>query len=241
MRLLARCPRTAAAIAAVVPDLPGTGPAAANPGTGLSFYSGKASTDGHGVVRVARVARDTDGVVRSLPQGVQALALLRGSAAPSDVAFRVDGAGLTLTPDKLGGVVVTRGSVPLGRIHAPWAVDATGRSLPTSYHVRGQTVIQHVDTASAVYPVVADPHFTFGWTGATAYFNRQETRDIAFGLGGTAAAAILLPPGFDVVVPVALGAAAAEAGVAENHGYCLYVHNTTPGVYKGSQGDGYCR
>jgi hypothetical protein len=66
-------------------------------------------------------------------------------------------------------------SVTLGNIEAPWAVDARGKSLSTSYTLRGRTLIQNVDTDGAQFPVVADPTITFGLAGATdgpgAYWN----------------------------------------------------------------------
>ncbi len=46
---------------------------------------------------------------------------------------------------------------------APWAKDATGRSLPTWYTVgTGHILVQHVDTHRAVFPIAADPRLTFG-------------------------------------------------------------------------------
>lgn len=39
----------------------------------------------------------------------------------------------------------------------PWAVDADGVELPTSYRVEGDELIQVVDTSAAAFPVVADP------------------------------------------------------------------------------------
>jgi hypothetical protein len=46
-------------------------------------------------------------------------------------------------------------------------VDADGTSLPTSYEVLGESLVQHVDTTGATYPVVADPNLTFGlWNSA---------------------------------------------------------------------------
>jgi hypothetical protein len=42
-------------------------------------------------------------------------------------------------------------------IEAPWAVDAKGARLPTSYTIQGEHLTQHVDTAGATFPVIADP------------------------------------------------------------------------------------
>ncbi|WP_127549896.1 hypothetical protein [Actinoplanes sp. OR16] len=49
--------------------------------------------------------------------------------------------------------------VPAYRIDTPWAVDANGNELPTSYSVNGTTLSQTVDTLGAAFPIVADPAF----------------------------------------------------------------------------------
>ena len=41
----------------------------------------------------------------------------------------------------------------------PWAVDATGRAVPTGFSVEGTTLIQTVDTSNVVFPVLADPTY----------------------------------------------------------------------------------
>ncbi|SDS04654.1 hypothetical protein SAMN04488539_0899 [Corynebacterium timonense] len=47
----------------------------------------------------------------------------------------------------------------LGIAHAPWAVDAAGRHVPTHFEIRQGNLIQVVDHTSAnyQYPIVADP------------------------------------------------------------------------------------
>ena len=56
-------------------------------------------------------------------------------------------------------------------INRPWARDAKGVSLKTRYEARGTTLVQHVDTSNATFPVVADPWVTNGWwyTTSVAY------------------------------------------------------------------------
>lgn len=48
-------------------------------------------------------------------------------------------------------------------IETPWAVDATGASLPTYFTVVGDVITQHVDTSTAEFPVISDPSI---WTVA---------------------------------------------------------------------------
>lgn len=46
----------------------------------------------------------------------------------------------------------------VGRLDAPWAVDANGDSIPTRYQIDDHRVVQVVErTPSAAYPIVADP------------------------------------------------------------------------------------
>ncbi|KAA0017689.1 hypothetical protein FOY51_24960 [Antrihabitans cavernicola] len=52
----------------------------------------------------------------------------------------------------------------------PWAIDAAGRSLPTSYEVRGQQLVQSVDTTGAQGQIVVDPRITYG---AGIYLNAR--------------------------------------------------------------------
>ncbi len=53
---------------------------------------------------------------------------------------------------------------PLAGISAPWAVDADGTRLPTTFEVDGDRIVQVVDTSRATFPVVADPS---AWWWAT--------------------------------------------------------------------------
>lgn len=86
-------------------------------------------------------------------------------------------AGHKMEADPLGGVLVINNATGKfdGRISAPWAYDATGKALPTSFTISGDTITQHVDATGAVFPVVADPHYTWGWISGTVYFNKTET------------------------------------------------------------------
>lgn len=80
-------------------------------------------------------------------------------------------------------------------IKTPWAKDASGRSLNTSYTVEGNTLVQHVDTTNAQYPVVADPSIV-GWgfytcCAAVVYiqWSKSETKNLDKSIGQGALAA----------------------------------------------------
>ncbi|WP_150109971.1 hypothetical protein [Crystallibacter crystallopoietes] len=95
-----------------------------------------------------------------LPEGDAALAELLPTAEEVDTAA-VDAANAEAAALSAGDPVDTApaGTVALAAMPTPWAVDATGQSLPTEYKVEGDTVVQVVDTSQAVFPVVSDPWF----------------------------------------------------------------------------------
>ena len=52
----------------------------------------------------------------------------------------------------------------------PWAIDANGNEVPTSFTWQDGTLTQHVDLTSPdiAYPVVADPAWTYGYKFAVS-------------------------------------------------------------------------
>ena len=90
--------------------------------------------------------------------------------------------GATLELDDDGSIdVVDADGFTIGAFKAPWARAADGTVVETSYTVEGRTIVQSVATADeALYPVVADPEFDWGWVTGTIYFNRAETALICF-------------------------------------------------------------
>ncbi len=99
--------------------------------------------------------------------------------------------GSQLVTGSAGTMLIVHETEVIGDITAPWAVDADGTRLPTSYSsVDGTTVTQTVDTAGAAFPVVADPVVRYyrnavGILYSVWYFNRLETGALA--AGGTLA------------------------------------------------------
>ncbi|WP_422934898.1 DUF2599 domain-containing protein [Sinomonas sp. P47F7] len=71
-----------------------------------------------------------------------------------------DGFAFTPTPEG-GALVVDKAGTAVGQLASPWARDATGRDLPTSYTFEGSRMTQSVDTSdrNTQFPVVADPYF----------------------------------------------------------------------------------
>jgi hypothetical protein len=80
--------------------------------------------------------------------------------------------GYKLVPQQDGTIAIMSGpaskaptqATTLGWINAPWAMDANGNAVPTSYSVSGKVLTQTIQpNASTAYPVVADPSISFGW------------------------------------------------------------------------------
>lgn len=181
--------------------------------------------------------------VQPLKGGVQLLSVLKDSQTPSTTTYDVTlPSGAEMRLDNLGGVVVRENSIMTSRFSAPWAIDATGRSLPTHYTLSGNALAQVVDTRNATFPVVADPKWIWDWADTGYYFNRSETADLAVYSGAAAAFAAFAPPPFDVVLVIYGVVLSAKAAVANNHLHCVWINAAgAPYEYWGTAGQGYCR
>ncbi|WP_427795395.1 hypothetical protein [Clavibacter nebraskensis] len=112
-----------------------------------------------------------------LPAGIRVMSRIDDGAESTD--FRVDlPEGATLIPRDRGYVVVIgAGGTPiaLAEIEEPWAVDANGKTVHTSYRLDGDILTQSLHGSDIAYPVVADPTITVGLAGASegpgAYWN----------------------------------------------------------------------
>lgn len=141
-------------------------------------------------------------------------------------------------------------------LSAPWAKDAEGNDLATSYSIEGDAVVQTVDAAEAAFPVVADPTWTVGGARATIpsirggqadiYLNKTLSNDFTtvnnLACGSVAAVlGLIATPVGGVVAGIICAAAAAGWNIALNHNQCavLTLHATPPPrligtVYSGS-------
>ncbi|WP_299954699.1 hypothetical protein [uncultured Modestobacter sp.] len=181
--------------------------------------------------------------IQSTPDGFRMMSVLADASSATSTTYDVelpDGASLVVDP--LGGVVVQRDGVATGRFNAPWAVDANGKQLDTSYSVAGSQITQTFDTTGAVFPVVADPHYTWGIITGTVYFNKSETQKVAASSAFIAGMGAFAPPPFNVLFVASAGSISLAAAWAIADGKCIAVKsNYTFPAYSGSQGDGYCR
>jgi hypothetical protein len=113
--------------------------------------------------------------------GLQVLVVIDDAAAPTEYRFDMtvpDGAVLRSTGDGGAEVVGSDGAL-VSAVAPPWAVDATGVSVSTSYRIEGSTLVQVVAHHGTAYPVVADPRIFWIELGLFAIeFNRSETQRI---------------------------------------------------------------
>jgi hypothetical protein len=176
-------------------------------------------------------------------RGASTVITLKDASAPRryDFALKLAPGGSThLAPD--GSVIVSdqQGNV-IGSFARPWAKDATGKNLATEYVLTGSTMTQIVKTDGAQFPVTADPRYTWGWVTGTIYFNKNETKKFAVGVGVAAFIATFSGPW----APLMRGYAAyigAVAGWAVADGKCVAFKSTLVAYeYGASQGGGYCR
>lgn len=141
---------------------------------------------------------------------VQVTTVIGNPSAPHEFTYDLsvpDGGRITETSE--GGVAVLDSEENAVVFIAPaWAKDAGGVDVATHYEIHGSSITQVVNpSASALYPIVADPQvLTFAW-GQGIKFNRSETKSIANGSTGAEGAAVLcgfIPvPGLNVACGLA--------------------------------------
>lgn len=115
-------------------------------------------------------------------------------------------------PDATTLILTDEGSVDLldhsgytiGEFEAPWALDADGNTVPTTFKVDGNTISQVIEAnETTVYPVLADPRFTWGWFSGTVYFNKWETMALCSGSFNTLRAMVILPFWLPILLAIA--------------------------------------
>lgn len=201
---------------------------------------------GRGTVVYSGVARSTDFAVQPTTDGgARALVTLKDASAPTEQKFALRlPQGARVLPDGSGGYKIVKPSgdgiaVTAGTIAAPWAKDANGNPVATSYTLDGDTLVQRVETNSdTAFPVVADPKFTWGNVTGTAYLTRAETKDIAI-YGSTAAIAVgALPPPLNVLYRVNAALVTAKAVEANSNENCLSIKFAAGVFIPGEYGNG---
>jgi hypothetical protein len=168
------------------------------------------------------VAPATDAVVRPQEDGAQFLSVMKDASAPSSQRYKLDlPAGALLKATDGGGFSLMHDGEEIGAIDIPWARDAAGNSLPTSYSLEGDTLVQHTDASGAQFPVVADPRFSVG-LGVYMALNGAEIRVyggaiVAIGLAAAAVGCTLVSRIPNQLIKTLLTIACTTAGVVNVH------------------------
>ena len=163
----------------------------------------------NGVATSATSLTDTDAGVQSVTNGARLLTVFNGADAPQQITYNMTlpaGAQLVPASDNLGctsgtacpdipasptpmtSYVIVQNDAVIGEIDAPWATDANGNAVPTTYSISNNQLVQTVNFTSATpFPVVADPSVSFGWY-IYVRWNKTEVHNIHNRLAAAAAA-----------------------------------------------------
>ncbi|MGW1638305.1 hypothetical protein [Streptomyces lavendulae] len=125
---------------------------------------------GKGTTIYPDAARGADLAVQPTSDGARALVVVKNAAAPKEYGFDLGlPAGAEAKRLNNGSILVVRDRVPMGLLEAPWAKDANGIPVPTSYRVEGNRIVQTIDfNEHTAFPVVADPN----WRAIGAAFQK---------------------------------------------------------------------
>jgi hypothetical protein len=96
---------------------------------------------------------------RGLEQGFTLATAPAGEAGPLLLELDTSGLAIALSPDGTEVVGATADAGTVLRYSGLEVTDATGRRIPASLGVEGQTVQLRVDDAGAPYPLIVDPWF----------------------------------------------------------------------------------
>lgn len=176
-----------------------------------------------------------------------ALTVIESPSAPDSYAYEIkvdEGGWLELQADGSVWIINAEGAVS-GLIETPWAIDANGDKVPTSYEVSGSTLTQRIDLSSPSihYPVVADPKIWAEWWGTVVLLSKSETKWAAGKAGYKAVTGAAC--GYIPIVHVRAGCIALVAAKAINlsnvtreassQGRCLAI-NVPAGYWAGPGG-----
>lgn len=206
------------------------------PASGTGDAVGSASVfDGRGA--------DNSIITEPVASGARVLVQLESALAPSTYRFPITGA-TRLEQNADGSITVydatgDAAGIPAATIAPPWAKDANGQPVPTSYAIDGTTVIQRVQVdENTAFPVTADPTFqgSCGWFTCTIRLSRGATRnarDAAWIIGAAGGACGVVTAGAAAIVcgaAIAPGAVvlAVAAGRFYEEGDCLAINFTHP-------------
>lgn len=136
-----------------------------DPGCGVAFVLGGVEKE-VGAVGVIGLGIDDDSrwLVQGLNgrRGYRMMAVLENQQATKSytVGLELDDDVSLVTLDNGGAVFVNSHDLVIGSILEPWALDANGKSVPTTQTVTSSSITITVDTSNVTaWPVIADPEY----------------------------------------------------------------------------------
>lgn len=134
---------------------------------GIEDWDLDSATESDESVSTASIG-DAFSTVLPTTSGVQIVSLIPSIDSPTSYSYSLsvpDGA--VVYEAASGALVIEDGNDEgLGKLEAPWAIDASGKAVPTWYEYRPGEIVQVVDHSSGdfEYPIVADPQWSYTHT-----------------------------------------------------------------------------
>lgn len=138
------------------------------PGFSIDFATGVEGQTDDGLRELTTDHAASEAYVQPTDTGVRVLTSTLDASGPSSYDYTVE-APADAELVQVGELYFLEDATQVyGVLQAPWALDAAGTPVPTSYTWDGGTLTQHLDFAKdTVFPVVADPFWTYSYSYKT--------------------------------------------------------------------------
>lgn len=135
---------------------------------GVSFtvdYATTVEPEVDGLTVLGTADEGVSAYIQPIGTGVRILTAIGDDDAPAQYSYSFDVPDGTSLVKGAGAFYLEHGSDVLGTIQQPWAIDAAGEPVPTSYTWADNSLTQHVDLSSPsiTYPVLMDPAWTYSF------------------------------------------------------------------------------
>lgn len=154
--------------------------------------SAAAVTSAHGTVVYPGATGSTSLAVQPTEDGFRALIAIADASAPKEYRFGLDlPAGAAALQQGDGSVLIVKDGETVGQFEAPWAKDANGAGIATSYRLENGALVQSVAfDAHTAFPVVADPTVKGLKKRAKAALVNSNVSTVAGAAGGCVVGAV---------------------------------------------------
>jgi len=134
------------------------------PNKDTATFSGQAKVSKDNSIVYKDYQENTDVVVQALEEGsLRILTILNDADAPREYIYNVNlpiGGHMKKKDD--GSISILDANKKfIGAFTPAWAIDKSGKHVPTHYEIKGNKLVQVVDHLSGnyTYPIVADPYY----------------------------------------------------------------------------------